>query len=104
MAAEGTKPQGSAADEHNSRENAKAAGVKAERNRRYGNNECFGCGKQGYKQWHCPQSQQGKAGKGVRGQSHGTDPHTAAAVHKRSRSAYTEQDSWDGPCVCHPSS
>ena len=34
MAAAGTKPQGSAADEHDSRENAKAAGVKAEQNRR----------------------------------------------------------------------
>ena len=29
------------------------------------------CGKQGHKQWDCPQSQQGKAGKGVHGQSHG---------------------------------
>ena len=30
--------------------------------------------------------------------------HTAATVHKRSRLAYPEQDNWDGPCVCHPSS
>ena len=70
MAAAGTKPQGSAADEHDSRENAKAAGVK-ERNRRYDNNECCVCGEQGHKQWGCPQSQQGKAGKGAHGQSHG---------------------------------
>ena len=35
------------------------AGVKAERNRRYENMECFVCGKQGYKQWDCPQGQQG---------------------------------------------
>ena len=43
-------------------------------NRRYDNNECFVCCKQDNKQWDCPQSQQGKAGKGVRGQSHGQDP------------------------------
>ena len=52
----------------------KTAGVKAKRNHRYDNNECFVCGKQGHKQWDCPQSQQGKAGKGVQGQSHGQDP------------------------------
>ena len=63
MAAAGTKPQGRAVDEHDSRENAKAAGVKAERSRRYDNGECIVCGKQGHKQWDCPQSQQGKAGK-----------------------------------------
>ena len=71
MAAAWTKPQGSAADEHDSREDARAAGVEAERSRRYDNNECFACGKQGHKQWDCPQSQQGKAGKGVHDQSHG---------------------------------
>ena len=38
VAAAGTKPQGSAAGEHDSRESAKAAGVKAERNRRYDKN------------------------------------------------------------------
>ena len=32
VAVEGTKPQGSTADGHDSRESAKAAGVKAERN------------------------------------------------------------------------
>ena len=48
--------------------------MKAERNRRYDKNECFVCGKQGHKQWDCPQSQQGKAGKGVHGQSHGQTP------------------------------
>ena len=55
--AAGIKPQGGAVDEHDSRENAKAAGVKAERSRRYDNNECFVCGKQGHKQWDCLQSQ-----------------------------------------------
>ena len=50
LAAAGTKPQGRAADELDSRENAKDAGVKAERNRRYDNNESFVCGKQGHKQ------------------------------------------------------
>ena len=74
MAAAGTKPQGNAADEHDSRENAKAAGVKAERNRRYDNNKCFVCGKQGHKRWDCPQRQQGKVGKGAHGQSHGQTP------------------------------
>ena len=67
----GTKPQGSTADGHESRESAKAAGVKAERNRRYDNKECFVCGKQSHKQRDCLQIQQGKAGKGVHGQSHG---------------------------------
>ena len=64
MAAASTKPHRSAADEHDSRENTKAADVKVERNRRYDNNQCFVCGKRGDKQWNCPQSQQGKAGKG----------------------------------------
>ena len=74
MAAAGTKPQVGAAGEHDSRENAKAVGMKAERNRRYHNNECFVRGKQGHKQWDWPQSQQGKAGKSVHGQSHGQNP------------------------------
>ena len=74
MAAAGTRPQGCAVDEHDSRGNAKAAGVKAERSRRYDNNECFACGKQGHKQWDCPQSQQVEAGKGVHDQSHGHIP------------------------------
>ena len=74
VAAAGTKIQGYAADKADGSQSAKTAGVKAERNRRYENNECFVCGNQGYKQWYCPQSQQGKAGKGVHGQSHGLDP------------------------------
>ena len=59
VAVAGTKPQGSTADGHDSCESAKAAGVTAKRNRRYDNNECFVCGKQGHKQWDFPQSQQG---------------------------------------------
>ena len=74
VAVAGTKLQGDAADKHDGSQSAKTAGVKAERNRRYENNECFVCGKQGHKQWNCPQRQQGKAGKGVHGQSHGQDP------------------------------
>ena len=74
MAAAGTKLQGSAADEHDSCENAKAAGVKAERNRQYDNNECFVCGRQGRKKWDCPQGQQGKAWKGAHGQIYGQTP------------------------------
>ena len=74
MAAAGTKPQGSAADEHDSRENTKAAGVKAKRNCRYDDKECFVCGKQDHKQRDRPQSQQSKAGNGFHGQSHGQTP------------------------------
>ena len=48
--------------------------MKAQQNRRYDNNQCFVCGKQGHEQWDCPQSQQGKAGKGVHDQSHGQTP------------------------------
>ena len=44
--------------------------MKGERNRRYENKECFVCGKQDHKQWDCPQSQQGKARKGLHGHSH----------------------------------
>ena len=67
MGPAGTKPQGCAADEHDLREGAKAAGVKAERNRRHDNNECFVSSKQRHKQRDCPQSQQGKAWKDVHG-------------------------------------
>ena len=74
VAAAETKLQGNDADKHDGSQRAKTAGVKAERNRRYENNECFVCGEQGHKQWDCPQSQQGKAKKGVHGQSHGQDP------------------------------
>ena len=74
VAVDGTQPQGCTADGHDSRESAKAAGVKAERNRWYDNKECFVCRKQGHKQRDCPQSQQGKTGKGVHGQSHGQTP------------------------------
>ena len=48
--------------------------MKAERNRRYENNECFVCDKQDHRQWDCSQSQLSKAGKGVHGQSHGQPP------------------------------
>ena len=79
VAAAGTKLQGNAADKPNGSQSANTAGVKAERNRRFENNECFVCGKQGRKQWDCPQSQQGKAGKGVHGQSHGQDPSSSSS-------------------------
>ena len=74
VAAAGAKLQGTAADKPDGSQSAKTAGVKAERNRRYESTECFVCGKQGHKRWDCPQSQQGKAEKGVHGQSHGQDP------------------------------
>ena len=51
VAAAGTKLQGNAADKPNGSQSANTAGVKAERNRRFENNECFVCGKQGRKQW-----------------------------------------------------
>ena len=63
-----------AAEKHDGSQSAKTAGVKSERNRRHENNECFVCGKQGHKQWDCPQSQQSKAGKGIHGRSHGQAP------------------------------
>ena len=50
VAAAGIKLQGKAADKHDGSQIAKTAGVKAERNCRYENNECFVCGKQGHKQ------------------------------------------------------
>ena len=74
MAVAGTTPQGSTADGHDSRENANTASVKAEQNRRYENKKRFVCGGQGHKQRDCPQSQQGKTGKGVHGQTHGQIP------------------------------
>ena len=43
VAAAGTWSQGSTADGHDSSESAKAAGVKAERNRRYDNSQCVVC-------------------------------------------------------------
>ena len=98
-----TKSQGSAADEHDSGESAKAACVKVERNRWYDNNECFICGKQGHKQWDCPQARRVRRGDASMARATAR-PHTAAALDKRSRSAYPEQDNWDGPCVCHLSS
>ena len=55
VAAAGTKLQGNVGDKPDGSQSAKAAGVKAEWNRRYENNECFVCGKQGHKQWVCPQ-------------------------------------------------
>ena len=74
MAAAGIKLQGSAADKHDASQSAKTPGVKAERNRRYDNNESFVFGKQSHKQWECSQRQRGKAGKGVHGQSDGHAP------------------------------
>ena len=74
VAAAEIKLQGNAAGKHDASQSARTAGVKAERNCRYDNNECFVCGTQGHKQWDCPQSQQGTAGKGVHGQSHGLSP------------------------------
>ena len=71
VAAAGTKLQSNTADKHDGSESVKTAGIKAERDRRYGNNECFVCGKHGLKQWDCPQSQQSKAEKVVHDQSHG---------------------------------
>ena len=50
VAAAGTKPQGSAADEHDSRESANVAGVTSEQSRWYDNNEYFMCGKPGHKE------------------------------------------------------
>ena len=64
----------SRADGHHARVSTNAAGVKAERNRRYYNKAGFVCGKQDHKQRDCPQSRPGKVGKGVSDQSHGQTP------------------------------
>ena len=71
MATAGTKPHGRVADERDTRESAKATGEKSKRDRRYDNNECLVCGTKVYKQWEFHQSQQGKMGKRVHGQSDG---------------------------------
>ena len=74
VAAAGIKLQGNDSDRHDGSQGSKTAGVKAERNRRYENNERFVCGKQGHKQWNRPQTQQGNGEIGVYGQSHGQQP------------------------------
>ena len=74
VAAAEIKLQGNAADKHDASQSAKTTGVKADRNRRYENNEFFICVKQGHQQRDCPHSQQSKAGRGVHGQSHGQTP------------------------------
>ena len=48
--------------------------MRVERNRRYHNNECFVCGKQGHKKRDCSRSQHGKDVKGVHGKSNGQTP------------------------------
>ena len=63
--------------------------MKAERNRLF-------CGKQGHKQWDCPQSQQSKAGRGVRGQSHGQDP------QQQQHQQQQQQHSTSGPAQHTP--
>ena len=57
VATAGTKSKGSTADRDDTSGRAKAAGVKAERNRRYDNKEWLVCGKEGHKHRDCPQSQ-----------------------------------------------
>ena len=91
VAAAGTKVQDNVADKPDGRQSVKNAGVKAERNRRYENNQCFVSGKQGHNQWDCPQSQQDMAGKGVHGQGHGQDPKQQQHHH------HQQQQSASGP-------
>ena len=104
LPAAGTKLQGSADDKHDASQSAKTAGVKAERNRWYDNNEC-------YFLWQARSQAMGlrpnPAGKGGERRSW-PEPRprplaaAAAAINKRSRSAYSEQSYRDGPCICHP--
>ena len=49
VTAAGIKLQGNAVGKHDASQSAKTAGLKAERNGRYENNECFVCGKQGHR-------------------------------------------------------
>ena len=78
MAAAGTKPQGRAVDEHDSRENAKAAGVKAERSRRY-NNECFVCGKQDTSSGTVPKASRVRRGKASMTRPTARPPHSSSS-------------------------
>ena len=79
MAVEGNKPQESTADGHDSRESANAAGVKAERNRRYDDNDCFVCCQQGHKQWDCPESPQGRTGKASMARAMARPPYSGSS-------------------------
>ena len=94
FAVAGVKPQGSTADGHDSRESAWAAGVKTERNRRYDNNGCFVRGSRDTRRGNAPNAS--RVGRGMTPMTKArARPHTAAAVHKRSRSAHPKEDNWD---------
>ena len=94
--------QGSVADEHDARRSAKAAWVKAEWNRRYDNNKCFVFGAQGHQQLPPKPAGQGEERRSWPEARPGPQAAAAAAILKRSRSAYPEQNHRDGACVCHP--
>ena len=74
VATAGTKPHGRVADEHDTRESAKATSEKSNRDRRYDDNGCLVCGTKVYKQWDFHKSQQGKVGKRVHCQIDGEAP------------------------------
>ena len=79
VAAAETKLHGNAADKHDASQSAKAAGVKAERNRRYDNNECSVCGKQGYKQWDYPKVSRERQGKAFMARAIATPPSSSSS-------------------------
>ena len=55
-----TKMQGSAADKHDASQRAETAGVKAERNRQYDNNECFFVASKGTSSGTAPKASRGR--------------------------------------------
>ena len=91
VAAAGTKLQGNAGDKHDGSQSAKTAGVKAERNRRYENNECFVCSKVKSNETAPKPAKQGGGRRSWPEPRPGPQAAaTAEAIHKRSRSAYPE--------------
>ena len=80
VAAAGTKLQGNAADKHDGSQSAKTAGVNAERNRRYENNECFVCCKQGHKQnGTAPKASRARRGKTVMARATARPPSSSSS-------------------------
>ena len=82
MAAAGTKPRGSAADGYDSRESAKAAGVRAERNRRYDNNECFCVASNITNSGTAPKASRVRRGKASMAKTTASPPYSSSTPHE----------------------
>ena len=105
VAAAGTKLQGNAADKPDGSQSAKIAGLKAERNRRYENNECFVWASKVTSIRTAPKASRARRGKAFMARATARTPSSSSISSssnpQRSRSAYPEQSYRDGPCVCH---